>query len=477
MKISLRLFLTIGLLTVFVCGALTVGVLLHSTNYSTAAVEKLAESVESAAAAQKIQESFAAHRRQALINIDQTETARLALLESAEELTEFSSSSDEDIIIKKVQQNVSAYLKNFDTMKANGSNSQHIREVGSHEYYETLEAIQELTKFNLDEAKYLQKETDQQNYANRLLTAIAFAMLSISFATLLLGLRRFLYKPIVKLQNTIEDFEFGENTNQIEKIGGADEIQSIAASFKKLSYKLSKQKDMQYTFLSSIAHDLKNPLGAIKMSAELISDDKGLSPQSHEMLGIIARQTDHLTRLINDLLDTARFESGHMEYRFKPCDIRKIIQDSAILHSSLSKAHQIDIHLPQTPIFVLCDEQRMTQVLNNLLNNAIKYSPHGGRIEVKAVPEEKHVTIQVTDSGVGILQEDLDKIFEPYHRSKMTRDSIPGVGLGLSVSKKILQAHEDGQIFVSSEAGKGTTFTISLKLITELDENNSLEFL
>lgn len=477
MKISLRLFLTIGLLTVFVCGALTVGFLLHSTNSSNEAVEKLAESVESAAAAQKIQESFAAHRRQSLINIDQTEVARLVLLQSAEELTKFSSSPDEDLIIKKVQQNISSYLKNFDTMKANGSNNQHIRETGSREYYETLEAIQELTKFNLDEAKFLQKETDQKNHINRLLTAIAFALFSILFASLLLGLRKFFYKPIVKLQNTIEGFELGGSTKQMESVGGASEIQSIAASFKKLSYKLLKQKDMQYTFLSSIAHDLKNPLGAIKMSAELISDDKGLSPQSHEMLGIIARQTDHLTRLINDLLDTARFESGHMEYRFKPCDIRKIIQDSAILHSSLSKVHQIDLQLPQTPIFVLCDEQRMTQVLNNLLNNAIKYSPEGGKIVVKAIPERKHVTIHVSDSGVGILQEDLEKIFEPYHRSKITRDSIPGVGLGLSVSKKILQAHEDGKIFVSSEAGKGTTFTISLKLIPELDENNSLEFL
>ncbi len=193
------------------------------------------------------------------------------------------------------------------------------------------------------------------------------------------------------------------------------------------------------------------------------------------MLSILGRQTDHMHRLIEDLMDTTRIEAGQMELILESFDLRKIIADCIDLHSNLSTKHFIRCEFPNQALIVLCDQHRLTQVFNNLFNNAIKYSPNGGEIKVLINTSGEFVKIQISDSGVGILDQDISGVFEPFRRSSTTKNTIPGVGLGLSVSRKIIRAHQNGDITVSSQYGKGSTFSVQLKLkdLISVSENIS----
>lgn len=471
MTISLRRFLSFGLAAVSFSGVLMAAALWNSSRYTKHAIDKLTESIQSADSAQLIQTNLTVHRQQALLKgleveserKRQTDDAKRKLLEASEHLSFFATSPAEAQIIANVRQSVLSYLENYDSLSANGVRGEKLYVSVTEAFHQTQKAVHDLTRFNLDEAEAVHAETVRQSRHNHSLIIGAAILLSLTLIVLIGGLRKFLYRPIVELNEAIQSFE-ADRTTPAAIPEGAFEIQTIWKSFAKLSERLARQKDAQLVFLSSIAHDLKNPLGAIKMSTELISDDASLTAQSRQMLQIVSRQTVHLSRLINDLLDTTRIESGHIDLQFKSNDIRRIVQESALLHSNLSSAHKFDVAMPDEPVRIQCDEQRLTQVFNNLFNNALKYSPDGGLISANLYRNGDYVVIDISDSGVGIPPEDIEGIFEPFHRSRNTRTTIPGIGLGLSVSRKIVRGHKGGEIFVSSVPGQGTTFSVRLRM-------------
>lgn len=480
MKISLQRFFIFAISIVFLCGTLTAGILYYHTRYTTHAIEKLKDSVESATSTQLIQQNLAIHRRQALLKglrprkerIAQTEAAKKNLLIAIDALFGYATSPEEVILVNKLGDKIRSYIANYEILRNEGLSAEKLYESVSEEYYQAQEAIQDLMTFNLDEANQVQSQTSEQSKTNYELIFSALFLLTVALAVFLLGIRRYFYNPIIKLKNLIENFKIGHNLDN-EILRGAVEIQAISSSFINLSSNLAKQNKQQLNFLSSIAHDLKNPLNAIKMSLELISDDERLSSQSRQMISIIDRQTNHLMTLISDLLDTTRIESGDMKLNLRPVDILKIVNDSATLHSSLSRFHEIMVTLPNEPVIILSDEERLSQVFNNLFNNAIKYSPNGGKITVTILASGEYATIEVIDSGVGILQTDIEGIFEPFRRSSTTRELIPGIGLGLSASRKIIRAHEGGDIHVTSEIGNWTKFAVILPIFKKINVNKN----
>jgi signal transduction histidine kinase len=167
--------------------------------------------------------------------------------------------------------------------------------------------------------------------------------------------------------------------------------------------------------------------------------------------------------MISDLLDSARIESGHLDLRFEELDARVIAEDVFNLFRSASNTHRFTISLPETPIVLCCDRLRIEQVLNNLLSNAIKYSPYGGSVALTLACDADEGRFEVSDQGVGIPPEEVCHIFEPFRRVRTPKQSIPGVGLGLSVAQRIVRAH-GGRIRVESEPGNGAKFTIYLPL-------------
>jgi two-component system sensor histidine kinase MtrB len=478
MKISLRRFVSLVLSLLLICTAFTFVFLWYWSHRSTQVALDLAEDVESVAAAQVIQQNLNIHHRQALLMGVSSQAERHEKIKSASEnlrkaLSELSkrvSSADEASLADDVQQNILSYLALFDHEREKGIHSTQLYQAVSDDAYKSQEAIHKFINFNLREARNLQNIISSEHHLDYFLVSLlALLLIGIVFV-FLWGLGRLVYIPILRLKNNIEGYELGEKF-ETERVRGAEEIKSIASSFNQLATKLSKQKELQLTFLASIAHDLKNPLSAIKMSTEALEDEENLSDEAREILSITNRQTDHLKRLIEDLLDTTRIESGHLDLRLIPHDIRKILQDSVKLYAGLSAQHRITMELGPSPLNVMCDQHRLTQVLNNLLNNAIKYSPEGGDILVSAQTNGDYAIIRIRDCGVGILPGDIEGIFEPFRRSSTSKMNIPGVGLGLSVSRKIIRSHPGADIEVFSRYGEGSTFVLKLPVLKNVSRS------
>jgi signal transduction histidine kinase len=243
---------------------------------------------------------------------------------------------------------------------------------------------------------------------------------------------------------------------------GPLEIRAIARAFNDMAEELQRHRSQQLTFVAFVAHELRNPLAAMKAAIEAIrarSTRTGSKPEDLEAL--ISRQIDLLARMLSDLLDSARIEAGQFALATADQDARDLVLDSVALFRQVAPLHDLTVRVPETSLPVVCDGARMTQVINNVLSNAIKYSPQGGRVEARARENGSGVTIEIADSGIGISTEECATIFEPFRRGQSLGWAIPGVGIGLSVARRIVEAH-GGKITVHSVVGAGSTFSIWL---------------
>ena len=319
---------------------------------------------------------------------------------------------------------------------------------------------EKLTLLNLNQARFLELQAEKDRSIANIIGLFMCALSLLLIPLLLFFVRRWIYRPLGEVVKAITGFT-GETVTQRAPEEGPAEMAVIGKSFNKLAEQLMDQREARLRFLASVAHDLRNPLGAIRMSAEVMASDEMPREEQIQMIEIISRQADHLNRMVGDLLDASRIESGHLEIRAQDLNLGKVIKDAVTLHRSLSSIHNIELHLPQNEIVTQGDAVRLGQVLGNLLNNAIKYSPQGGTVKVALSMDGDRAAIRVTDQGIGISEKDKARIFVPFQRTLITKASIPGVGLGLSVTKKIVEAH-GGQIEVESSSSNGTTFCMHL---------------
>ncbi len=225
-----------------------------------------------------------------------------------------------------------------------------------------------------------------------------------------------------------------------------------------------RMNEAKTEFVRHVAHELRTPLTSIGAYSEMLLDgDASDTATQREYLTIINSEADRLTRMINELLDIARIESGRRELRPSPLDLRPHLERlKAILDSQTGKAgHSLLIEIPAGEFPILADPDLLDQALLNLAGNAIKYSPDGGEVRVKAENSGDDVLVRVSDQGIGISTEDQKRLFQKFFRVRTDRTKeIVGTGLGLATVKSIMDAH-GGRIEVSSEAGKGSTFTLS----------------
>ncbi|MCX9073291.1 MAG: sensor histidine kinase [Candidatus Methanoperedens sp.] len=231
---------------------------------------------------------------------------------------------------------------------------------------------------------------------------------------------------------------------------------------------LKKLDELKSEFLSLVSHELKTPLSSMRISAEYLESEADADPAiQKEMLAIILRNIDRQTRLINDILDLSKIEAGKTELRLEHVDIGEIANVSVdnIRQIALKKNITVSADVPEELSPVLADREKLIIVLNNLLDNALKFTPEGGSINISAREMDSSVELSIKDTGIGIEKEKLDKIFDKFYQVDSTsRRKIGGCGLGLSISSGIIKAH-DSAIHVKSEPGKGTTFSFSLKKV------------
>ncbi len=224
-------------------------------------------------------------------------------------------------------------------------------------------------------------------------------------------------------------------------------------------------------FISTVSHELRTPLTSIKGYVDLVlAGDVGpITPEQKEFLTIVSQNTTRLTELINDLLEIERLESGRIEFEFAELDLAEVLYNVA--RSLQVTAEQKGLELITeiaSGLKVRGDRDRLAQVFLNLLSNAIKYTP-AGTVELKAYREDEAVVVAVRDSGIGISENDMPKLFQKFFRADTPYvRKVGGTGLGLSIAKAIVERHH-GTITVTSQLGQGSTFTVRLPAVARLE--------
>jgi len=223
-------------------------------------------------------------------------------------------------------------------------------------------------------------------------------------------------------------------------------------------------------FVALISHDLRTPLTSIMGYLELTMDDETLGEESRGYLDIVQRNSDRLLRLVNDLLFVARLEAGELDLRATEVDVGAVVRQSVEEARPRAAAKGIELGCEAQSVPELhADRGRMFQLLDNLISNAIKFTPEGGRVDVRLLQRGPNVRIEVVDTGIGISPEEQGRLFERFFRATTaTERHIPGTGLGLYIACAIAEAHGGG-IEVESEPDRGTTFCVELPVVPTVE--------
>ena len=220
-------------------------------------------------------------------------------------------------------------------------------------------------------------------------------------------------------------------------------------------------------FVSMLAHELRGPMTTVMGFGYTLRDQSDALPEEKkkEIVGIIVRETERLSRMVTDLLDVARMDSGTLSYELEPMDLEEFIRGLIEIHSSLRASHLVELDLEDGLPKVQADRDRISQVLLNLMTNATRYSPEGTSISVQAryLEKDNEVVVTVADEGIGIGPRDRDRIFEKFSMLPKPGWIKKGTGLGLFITKSIVDAH-GGRIWVDSELGSGSRFHFTLPI-------------
>jgi two-component system phosphate regulon sensor histidine kinase PhoR len=223
-------------------------------------------------------------------------------------------------------------------------------------------------------------------------------------------------------------------------------------------------------FVANVSHELRTPVSSIRGYAEtLLNGAMQNRKRNREFIEIIHKDSERLCKLINDLLDLSRIESSRMQMNFQSVDLSSIVKRCASIMGKQvqEKQIQLELDIPETIPMVKADEARLSQVILNLLDNAVRYTQTAGRIKISVSAKDTLVQVDVSDTGIGIPEKDLPRIFERFYRVDKARSiETGGTGLGLSIVKHIVQAHK-GNTWVQSDLGKGSTFSFTIPLLAE----------
>jgi signal transduction histidine kinase len=320
---------------------------------------------------------------------------------------------------------------------------------------QALAAIGALREVRQERARAAQADADQAREDALYVTAAGGALLLLALLAIAIGSSKLLFSPLVELHRAIQKYRSGDRDVRASECG-THETAQVGFAFNDLVGSLRVQRDSQLAFLAGVAHDLRNPLTALKMALQRLAAGR-LDHQSP--IALLERQIDRMTRIVDDLLDATRIEAGQLELKVEDCDLRAVAREVIELYQPSSSLHQLTLRAPDRPVLVHVDPLRMEQVIGNLVSNAIKYSPLGGPVELNIDPGDRQAVLTVTDHGIGIPAERMQDLFTPFQRRDTA--TIPGAGLGLSVARRIIAAH-GGAIEVDSSPGTGSTFRVRL---------------
>jgi signal transduction histidine kinase len=244
------------------------------------------------------------------------------------------------------------------------------------------------------------------------------------------------------------------------------ELEQASSELRAANARLQELDRMKDDFISTVTHELRTPLTSIRAFSEILHDHADIDPaERHRFLGLIIKESERLTRLINQVLDLAKLDSGLAEWHNEELDLGSLVTDAVSSTSQLFKARGVAVETHVAPDLprVNGDHDRLTQVMLNLLSNAVKFcSEATGRVEVRVRGERNGVRVEVRDNGCGIDREHQELIFEKFRQVGDTLTDKPsGTGLGLPICRQIIH-HLGGRLWVESEPGRGSTFAFVL---------------
>lgn len=265
---------------------------------------------------------------------------------------------------------------------------------------------------------------------------------------------------MVKIKDSVYQLKYAPFRNEKNNVGG------IIIVFQDIT-EHHKLDNMRKEFVANVSHELKTPITTIKSYTETLMDYMEMEPElSHKFLTVIDNECDRMTRIVRDLLQLSNLDYNKTEWSKEECEVKEFIEDIILkLEFSIKeKNHKLTLNIDENLPHIFVDKDGIEQVILNVISNAIKYTPQGGHIEVSVTNKDGKVVVNVKDNGIGIPEEDIDRIFERFYRVDKGRSrDLGGTGLGLSIAKEIVEAN-GGQIKLSSELGIGTEVDIILPI-------------
>jgi signal transduction histidine kinase len=258
------------------------------------------------------------------------------------------------------------------------------------------------------------------------------------------------------------------DTIRTVEVRGPQEVQELTRAFNSMLTRLHSSQKSQREFVANVSHELKTPLTSIQGFAQAIVDDTAHTPDARRQAAeIIYDEAGRMHRMVLALLDLARLEAGTADLNMAPLDVAGLLKSIAEKFIPQASKEGISIIIDQAPDLppIIGDGDRLAQVFTNLVDNALKFSPHAGTVALRAWPGKGEICLSVSDQGSGISSEDLPHIFERFFQADRSRQGgcKHGTGLGLAIVQEIVLAH-GGRISVRSQPGQGTTFIVQLPL-------------
>ena len=330
---------------------------------------------------------------------------------------------------------------------------------------EILEELKKLEVYSRHDIQQRMKMLGESAASARVLGIVMSAIAIILVMATSFWITRSISRPLTILMDKTKEISKGVFSDNLD-IPSPPEISELTAAFNSMCGQLKMVDKMKSDFYSSMSHELRTPLTSIKEGINLLQEGVGgaVPEKQKRLLAILSEESKRLIDLVNSLLDLSKMEAGMMTYSYEPGSLAPLIERASTEMIPLVEARKIafrkevEAKLPMIKI----DRERILQVLRNLIGNAVKFTPEGGRVRVVARLMNREIEVSVSDTGPGIKKENLTTIFEKFRQAPFRQSNrIKGTGLGLAIVKHVIDAH-GGRVWAESELGQGSSFIFVL---------------
>lgn len=296
--------------------------------------------------------------------------------------------------------------------------------------------------------------------SSALLRAIAGAAGLAALLALLAGLlaARRITRPISRLIEVTKAMGHGDRAVRVGEMRAPDELRDLAATFDRMADNMARQDQLRREVVADVAHELRTPVAVLQAGHEALLD--GVINPTPGQLSSLRDEVLRLARLVDDLHTLSAAEAAALQLSLQPSDLAEIADAAAGSLAGRFEAAGIALERRLTPVTVLADAQRMHQVVTNLLGNALKFTPSGGRVMLEAGPADGQARVSVADTGAGIPSDELPRIFDRFWRGRQAA-GVAGSGIGLAVVAELVRAH-GGTVTATSTLGQGTQLIVTL---------------